>query len=457
MAKTLKEAPLTTRNARSKLLPGVHWRGIDPEVHLGYRKGRRGGSWLVRWRHGKGYRQAPLGTADDAMTGEGTLSFDEARQAANERVQSARAEAKAAADGAPLTVRGVVEAYIVERDARDARRRGRVVNSDASTRLRRYVIGLDASGERQAIDAAPLAEVPLHSLTEGDLIGWRKALPETMKSTTKQRLVNDLKAALNTAYASNRDRLDPTLPAIVKHGLKINERDHDDAPSIARDNQILKDAQIARLIGAAGEIDSEQGWDGDLYRFVVVLAATGARFSQICRMQVGDCQHKEGRLIVPASRKGRGKSGSTAIPVGRDVLDALLPVTTGRAADAPLLERWRHRQTATGGKDGFKWERTERGPWQSAAELTRPWQMIRERAALPDAIPYALRHSSIVRGIRANLPIRLVAALHDTSTAMIERHYSKWIVDGLEELAARAVVPLVPDDGGNVVKFAGRG
>ena len=66
---------------------------------------------------------------------------------------------------------------------------------------------------------------------------------------------------------------------------------------------------------------------------------------------------------------------------------------------------------------------------------------------MPEVIPYALRHSSIVRGIRANLPIRLVAALHDTSVQMIERHYGKWVVDGLDDLAARAVVPLVPDDG----------
>jgi hypothetical protein len=41
------------------------------------------------------------------------------------------------------------------------------------------------------------------------------------------------------------------------------------------------------------------------------------------------------------------------------------------------------------------------------------------------------------------LPIRLVAALHDTSVVMIERHYSRWIVDGLDDLVARAVVPLV--------------
>ena len=63
---------------------------------------------------------------------------------------------------------------------------------------------------------------------------------------------------------------------------------------------------------------------------------------------------------------------------------------------------------------------------------------------MPDVIPYAFRHSSIVRGIRANLPIRLVAALHDTSVAMIERHYGRFIADGLDELAARSVVPLIP-------------
>jgi len=48
-----------------------------------------------------------------------------------------------------------------------------------------------------------------------------------------------------------------------------------------------------------------------------------------------------------------------------------------------------------------------------------------------------------VRGLRAGLPIRLVAALHDTSVGMIERHYSRWITDGLEEMVARAIVPIV--------------
>jgi hypothetical protein len=33
--------------------------------------------------------------------------------------------------------------------------------------------------------------------------------------------------------------------------------------------------------------------------------------------------------------------------------------------------------------------------------------------------------------------------MHDTSVSMIERHYARYIVDGLEEIAARAVIPIV--------------
>jgi hypothetical protein len=75
--------------------------------------------------------------------------------------------------------------------------------------------------------------------------------------------------------------------------------------------------------------------------------------------------------------------------------------------------------------------------------MTRDWRAVVAEARLVGVIPYARRHSSIVRGIRANLPIRLVAALHDTSVTMIEPHYSRWITEGLEEIAARAVVPML--------------
>jgi hypothetical protein len=41
----------------------------------------------------------------------------------------------------------------------------------------------------------------------------------------------------------------------------------------------------------------------------------------------------------------------------------------------------------------------------------------------------ALRHSSIVRQLLVGLPVRVVAANHDTSVIMIERTYSRHIGD----------------------------
>jgi integrase len=103
-----------------------------------------------------------------------------------------------------------------------------------------------------------------------------------------------------------------------------------------------------------------------------------------------------------------------------------------------LLLRPRWRQVTDN-----KLEKIGREAWNSASELTRPWLSIVERAEIPaGVVPYALRHSSIVRGLGAGLPVRLAAALHDTSSAMIEKHYAAYIVDAMDELAARAVVPL---------------
>ena len=64
------------------------------------------------------------------------------------------------------------------------------------------------------------------------------------------------------------------------------------------------------------------------------------------------------------------------------------------------------------------------------------------RAALDphEVTLYALRHSSIVRDLLANVPVRIVATKHDTSIAMIERNYSKYIADHADVLSRRAML-----------------
>src|SRR5436853_7354215 len=76
----LLEAQLTTATARQRLGKGVHWRSLDADVHLGYRKGIRGGRWLVRWRIVASYRQEVLGSTDDFIDADGVhcLSYNQA-------------------------------------------------------------------------------------------------------------------------------------------------------------------------------------------------------------------------------------------------------------------------------------------------------------------------------------------------------------------------------------------
>lgn len=438
MARTLIEAALTSVNARGKLPSGVHWRAIDPDVHLGYRKGLRGGTWLVRWRSEKGYRQKPLGTADDVIR-QGNLDFIGAVKKARDYVTAARSAVVANEVGLQLTVALAVETYVTSRNVRHTKRVGRLVRSDTAARMGRYVLGQPARGMQPAVPAAELANVALHQLTESDLSNWYAGLPTSLKDSARHRVATDLKAALNKAFAANKKHLDPKLTMIIKDGLKADPIEDDAAAPIARESQILADSEVSRLIRAAQTIDATHLWEGDLFRLVTALAATGARFSQIARMRVTDCQPSASRFLIPRSRKGKGKAGTVPVPIGRDVLDVILPAIEGRGADEFLFTRWRHEQVP----GMTRWERAERGPWRTPSELARPWQLIRDHAGMPHAIPYALRHSSIVRSIRNGLPIRLVAAIHDTSVQMIETHYSRWIADGLEDLVVKSIVPLV--------------
>lgn len=427
MARTVAEVRVQDRSARARL-PAKHhpyWRSICEGRHLGYYRGGRGGSWIARCRPpgSSEYVTKAIGAADDIVEadGEAILSWRQALDAA--LTWFGLLENPGFVDAADLTVQAAVEEYAAMRDARDSARAGRALRSDGRSRLTRYVV----------VDEQ-LSGINLNDLTEGDLKAWQRRLT-SMKVLTRQRLANDLKAALNHFYQNHRRALPADFPITVKVGLKSDDCYWEQGETVARENQILDDSQVREIIRLAQEQDE----DGDFALLVVLLAATGARFSQLRRMTVADVQLDQSRLLVPTSFKGKGRSPALIkVCVGADVAQLLRRAIVGRNRAEPLLQKWRYRQVGVG-----QWVKERRGPWKTASEMTRAWNHVVDAAGLAGTIPYALRHSSIVRGIRVNLPIRLVAALHDTSVVMIERHYSRWITEGLEELAARAVVPLL--------------
>jgi hypothetical protein len=74
MSKTLRERNLESKTARAKLQPSgkPYWRSIDIGLHFGYRKGQRGGRWVMRRYLGdENYVVKTIGTADDNQEADG--------------------------------------------------------------------------------------------------------------------------------------------------------------------------------------------------------------------------------------------------------------------------------------------------------------------------------------------------------------------------------------------------
>jgi hypothetical protein len=123
-----------------------------------------------------------------------------------------------------------------------------------------------------------------------------------------------------------------------------------------------------------------------------------------------------------------------------DAIVRLKTLVANRAGAELLLTCWAYKRAA----NPPRWVKDKRRVWGVASETRKLWAKVINLAGAPkDTIMYALRHTSIVRGLMAGLPVRLVAAQHDTSVAMIEKHYSAFITDMSDELARPYALSLV--------------
>lgn len=427
----ITKAPIDSAPKRSRLSPqkNPYWRPIGAArggLYLGYRKPIRGqGTWVAKLVKDGRRAEERIGNADDRGAAPDALPFAVAVKKALEWSAAREKEFNAMATGhdggAKLTVRDAVEQYLAARAARTG------AESNARYRLTLHVL----SDEK-------FADTRLSKLTAGTLKAWRSRLSGSLRPTTVNRLLNDLRAALNAAIDDHRHLLHHVRDE-VRFGTKALP-----GADEARERQVLSSADV-RSITAAAFADDETG---DLGRLILIMAATGARFSQVARLRVRDVQIKERRVMMPVSAKGKGSKAQAHVPVpiGDDVVENIRSALAGRKGNEPLLERWRHRQTGP-----VEWVRESRGPWKAAAELTRPWKRVVAAAGLPsETIPYALRHTSIVRMLRANISTRFVALAHDTSVAMIEKHYAAHILDDVSDIVRRAVEPVTSPEPGRL-------
>jgi integrase len=262
---------------------------------------------------------------------------------------------------------------------------------------------------------------PVSMLTVRELRHWRNEIAKTLEASSVNRICKSLKACLNLA-ASHDDRITNAKAWAV--GLAALPEADDTAS-----NLVLSDEQRRAVVSASYSISPEFGLYAEVH-------TTGARSGQIALLDVGDLQTRaKPLLMMPSSLKGRNRRTRTRKPmlITPGLAMRLKQAAAGRAADQPLLLN----------RNGERW---------SAGEHREPFIKAAQAAGLPPgASVYCLRHTAITRALLAGVPVRLVASSFDTSVAMIEKTYSKFIADHGDEQMRKAVFDIDAPAAGNVV------
>jgi integrase len=399
---------------------------VSPGVSLGYRRNRTAGSWVVRVADGqRGNWTERIGAADDFENADGALILTYWQ--AQDRARARAAEANGSELAASTPKRRLKVADAVDRYEMDLKsRRGDPGNAG---RLRHH-LGI-------------LSEKAIDELTATELRDWRNGLVGKLVPATVNRIATCLKAALNLVaddQGTNRSAWEVGLKTIP------------DAEESR--NVILADTVVRQLVAEAPAISVEFGL------LVEVLAVTGARIGQAAGLRFEDLHAgAKPRLLMPASRKGRGtkKISHRPVPIPADLAQRLAAAAAGRSASAPLLAKPVVQKPETNDVDKTlsSTEVRRSSPWKKSDHSREFRRLVVGCGLDPTAVSInALRHSSIVRQLLAGVPGRVVAVNHDTSLAMLERTYSRFIGDHADELVRSALLDVSADAASNVVPLA---
>jgi integrase len=394
MARKVSFSALESRSARLRLkIRRRPYSGpsLARGIALMYRRNKTNGTWVLKASDGHGaYWTKSFALADDFEDSDrkAVLTFYEAQDAAK---KLARAE-NGSADNAPITVDGALKDYKRDLEARNAN-------------------PYNAESPRVHLTSVLLAR-PVQLLNAHELKKWRDGLLTKVAPATVNRVCRCLFAALELARHHDERIQNRQAWEVGLAGLP-------DARE-AR-NVIISDDKVRELIAAAYRLDHQFGLLTD------TLAITGARPSQAVRLRVEDLHNHPLRpkLMMPKSAKGGGRNRSVkkterySVPITTQLAAKLKAAAKGRADDASLLLQ----------SDGKPWNKH---PGQSCHRQID--KVVIAIGLNPDEVTmYCLRHSSIVRMLLRNVPIRLVRS----------RPSSKW-TRGLKHLPRSNAFSLEP-------------
>ena len=390
MAGRVIEKDLENRTTRVKLKvsPKPYWRGVDTGVHLGYRKGKRGGKWVMRRYLGdEQYAVKTIATADDKLDANGKtiMSF---RQAERRVRELASAIHKEQAGDAPLTVAMAMSAYLEHLEHKGAKS-----IPDVRSRIGLHILPAfgdvlvaDLTREQITRWLSAMASQPRQAKGKGGFPTHKLSPPKTeeeirRRKATANRTLVVFRAGLNLAFADNEVSTDTAWRAVRKFRETGQAR-----------VRYFTTGEIRCLVNAA------QGPFKDL---VQAGLFTGCRYSELTRLRVSDFIAESGTVLVAKSKSARRRH----VVLTEEGQRFFSQLTAGRTGGALMLVR----------ADGSPW---------NPSDQRRPMIEACTTARITPAGFHTLRHTYASHLVMSGAPLSVIAHnLGHAEITMLEAHY----------------------------------
>lgn len=392
MSKSLRDGRLESRNSRTKLKISKkpYFAVLDVGLlHLGYRRSRDGGKWVLRRYLGdRRYETFNIASADDREDADGhdILSFNQAQERARTLARSRR---EAENGFAPVSVGDVLDAYLAKAEAEHSKS---IV--DSRNRIENHI--------RPAFGATLASELTAEAIQK-----WLKQLAESgrnvrskkgkpAKALAKPRTEDEkrrrrasanrtftlLRAALNLAFRSGKIGSDVAWRTVKPFR-------ETDAPRV---RYFTKD-EVRRLVNAA---------QGDFRALVNAALFTGCRYGELCQIEVRDFNLDAGTVFVAQSKSGKARH----VVLTDEGQSFFRQITAGRPGNVLILSR----------ADGTAW-----GP----SHQIRLMLEACKAANVQPAGFHILRHTAASHNVMGGVPLPVVAKnLGHADSRMTEKHYA---------------------------------
>lgn len=395
MARLVRGAGIDTREKRRKLAiqREPYWVKIAKGCYLGYRKMvPDSGTWIARFRSKAGRQQhKSIGAADDAMDADGdtALSFEQAQAKARDWYQTAAIKGEGTIWRGKFTVSDAMTRYLgyVKAHRKSYRHLDTYIKAYILPKLGNIEVAEISTPLIRQWHEAIAAEAPRLRTRKGNKQKYRAEDPDPREARRKRQLranrqLTTLKAALNLSW---RDGLVPYRDAWerVRPFSKV-ERQR---------TRFLSQDEARRLINTC---------EPDLRNLVRAALLTGARYGELCALDVRDYRPEASSLYIRDSKSGKARH----IYLSDEGEKFFQRLTVGRTPTEALLAR----------DDGGRWSRDLH---------FRPFKAALKRAGIEDGFTFhELRHTWASLTIMAGAPLIVVAQnLGHRDTRMVELHY----------------------------------